>query len=247
MPSGSGDLTASGLVPAPVFEGTPRTRGARGEASGALQMPADLPVRCACGAVCGIARGVAGDRGNRVVCYCDDCQSFAHFLGSVDRILDRHGGTDIFQMSPARLEITEGVDHLACVRLKPRGLLRWYASCCHTPIGNTLASRNVPFVGLIHSCIDPQTAGRSRDEVLGPVRARIHARFAKGDRERLDAHQRAPAWLFLRFLSMLLVARLRGDHTRSPFFDAVTGDPIAPPHVLTIEELGRVEATRDRT
>ena len=208
-------------------------------------MPADLPVRCACGAVRGIARGISGARGNRVVCYCDDCQSFAHFLGGADRILDAHGGTDIFQMSSARLEITEGVDRLACMRLRPRGLLRWYAGCCRTPIGNTLASRQAPFVGLIHSCIDHQAAGRSRDEVLGPVQVRIQARFAKGDREGLDAHPRAPAWLFLRILSILLVARLRADHARSPFFDAVTGDPIAPPYVLSAEELGRIEAIRD--
>jgi hypothetical protein len=220
-----------------------RTR--KGEEEGRnTTMPADLPVRCACGAVRGIARGIAGDRGHRVVCYCDDCQSFAHFLGGADRILDVHGGTDILQMSPARLEITEGVDRLACMRLRPGGLLRWYAGCCHTPIGNTLASRQVPFVGLIHSCIPHQAAGPSLDQVLGPVRARIHARFAKGDRQHLDAHQRAPASLFLRLLSILLVARLRGDHARSPFF-AVTGDPMAPPHVLSAEELGRVEAARD--
>jgi len=209
-------------------------------------MQADLPVRCACGAVRGIVRGISRHRGNRVVCYCDDCQSFAHFLGSVDRILDGHGGTDIFQMSPARLEITGGVDRLACIRLRPRGLLRWYAGCCRTPIGNTPASWKAPFVGLIHSCIDRQAAGPSRDELLGPVRARIHARDAKGDRVKLAAHERVPAWLFLRILSILLVARLRADHTRSPFFDAVSGEPIAPPHVLTAEELGRVEAARDR-
>ena len=149
------------------------------------------------------------------------------------------------QMSPARLQITDGVDHLACMRLKPGGLLRWYADCCRTPIGNTLASRQVPFVGLIHSCTDHASDGRSRDEVLGPVRARVQARFAKGDRAQLDANDRTPASLLLRFLSILLMARLRGDHARSPFFDSQTGEPIAPPRVLTGDELREVEARRD--
>ncbi len=82
-------------------------------------MPTDLPIRCSCGALRGIARGVSAKRGNRIVCYCDDCQSFAYFLEHPDRILDSHGGTDIFQMSPARLEISEGADQLVCMRLTP--------------------------------------------------------------------------------------------------------------------------------
>ncbi len=210
-------------------------------------MPTDLPVRCSCGALRGVARGVSGARGNRLVCYCDDCQSFAHFLEGADQILDAHGGTDIFQMSPARLEITQGVDHLACMRLRPGGLLRWYADCCRTPIGNTPASRQMPFVGLIHSCTDAGPDVRSRDQTLGPVRARINARFAKGDRARLDAYDRAPASLILRYVRMLLMARLRGDHARSPFLDAQTGERIASPRVLTGEELRAVEAARDAT
>lgn len=208
-------------------------------------MPTDLPVRCGCGSVRGLVRGASGERGNRIVCYCDDCQSFAWFLGGSDRILDAHGGTDIFQMSPARLELTQGAGHLACVRLNSGGLLRWYADCCRTPIGNTLASRQVPFVGLIHSFVDHASDGRPRDEVLGPVRARIQARFAKGDRSRLDAYDRAPPLLLLRFARILLGARLRGDHARSPFFDPSTGEPRSTPRILTQDELRTVESARD--
>ncbi|MBW2282359.1 MAG: hypothetical protein JRG76_12200 [Deltaproteobacteria bacterium] len=192
----------------------------------------------------GVARGVSGERGNRLVCYCDDCQSFAYFLERPDEILDAHGGTDIFQMSPARLDLTDGLEHLACMRLRPSGMLRWYADCCRTPIGNTPASRQAPFVGLIHSCSDaPQ--GTSRDDVVGPVRARVNARFARGDRARLDAHDRAPLSLIVRFVGLLLWARLRGDQSRSPFFDAQSGEPSARPRVLTADELRAVEAARD--
>jgi len=202
----------------------------------------DVSIRCTCGALRGILHGVSGNQGNRIVCYCDDCQSFAHFLGGAENVLDAHGGTDIFQISPARIELTSGVEHLACMSLKPGGLIRWYADCCRTPIGNTLAMRQVPFVGLIHSC----TPVPSRDEVFGPVRARIQARFAKGDRSRLEAHDRAPASVILRFTWRILGARLRGDHARSPFFDPRTGALVRTPHVLTSEELRAVEAARDR-
>ena len=107
------------------------------------------------------------------------------------------------------------------------------------------ATRRVPFVGLIHSCVDNAADDRSRDEALGPIRARINARFAKGDRTQLDAHDRAPVSLLFRFVSMILIARLRGDHTRSPFFDANTGELRVEPRVLTGEELREVERTRD--
>lgn len=203
-------------------------------------MPTDLPLRCACGALRGTLLGVAPERGNHLVCYCDDCQSFAHFLGEAGAILDAHGGTDIFQTSPGRLRIEEGNENLACVRLRPGGLVRWYAACCRTPIGNTLASRQVPFVGLIHSC-----AGGFRDAAVGPVRAGVNARFAKGDRSQLDAHDKAPASLLFRFARILLAARLRGEHARTPFFDAQTGELSVAPRVLTTEELREVEARRD--
>ena len=42
---------------------------------------------------------------NRVVCYCDDCQAFLHYLKRAD-LLDAHGGTDIVQVyseAPPRL------------------------------------------------------------------------------------------------------------------------------------------------
>ncbi len=192
-------------------------------------MTTDVPIRCSCGSLRGVARGVSRSAGNRYVCYCDDCQSFAKYLGRADEILDAHGGTDIFQMSPARLEITEGGNRLACVRLTPKGLFRWYADCCKTPIGNTLPTRQVPVIGLIHSCMN--TEGKSRDETLGPVRAGVNGRYATGDRTEINAHDRAPLSVLFRMSRKLLGWRLRGDHNRSPFFDN-TGAPTVVPRVV---------------
>jgi len=72
---------------------------------------------------------------NRCVCYCRDCQAFAHFLGKVDAILDERGGSEIIQVLPRNLTFTQGIELLACMRLTEKGLLRWYAACCNTPIG----------------------------------------------------------------------------------------------------------------
>jgi len=49
----------------------------------------------------GVASDVSPSTGLRFVCYCKDCQAFARFLERAD-VLDPAGGTDIFQMPPAR-------------------------------------------------------------------------------------------------------------------------------------------------
>jgi hypothetical protein len=185
----------------------------------------DVAIRCRCGALRGTLRQDASSPGFRVVCYCDDCQAFARFLGDADFVLDANGGTDILQLSPARLELTEGTDRLACARVTAKGPLRWYASCCRTPIGNTLPTFQVPFLGLINACID--TGGRSLDEVLGPVSARFMAQFAKGRLSTRDAQAPYSIAHVLRLVVSMLRWRLRGDHKRSPFSDAATAEPVA--------------------
>jgi hypothetical protein len=195
----------------------------------------NLPIRCSCGTLQGATRGASPDAGNRVVCYCDDCQAFAHFLGRGADILDQSGGTDIYQTSQGGVTFSAGANYIACVRLTARGLFRWYADCCNTPIGNTLSSSTIPFVGLINRCLVPPADDPSMSVTLGHVRARVFRQFAKGDRSALAAGESMPR-LMLRFSRLVIQWRLRGDQRRSPFFDARTGVPIAKPRVLTAAE-----------
>ena len=207
--------------------------------------PIDLDLRCTCGALRGVVRGISASRGNRVVCYCGDCQSFAHFLGRANEILDANGGTEIFQTSPARVEITQGRERLACMRLAPRGLVRWYADCCKTPLGNTAITRAIPFVGLIQLRPDAGADGLDRDEILGPVRAHVNARAAKGRAAGKNIRESGAVRSIARFVRLLLLAFLRGEHRTSVFFDAGTGQPSSIPRVLSEAELREVERRRD--
>ena len=63
-------------------------------------MAKQVELRCRCGEVVGLVENAAPQKVNRVVCYCDDCQAFAHQLGRAD-LLDAQGGTDIIQVAPA--------------------------------------------------------------------------------------------------------------------------------------------------
>jgi hypothetical protein len=138
----------------------------------------DLPLRCQCGRVRGVASNVSPSTGFRFVCYCKDCRAFTRFLGRAD-MLDPAGGTDIFQMPPGRVKLTAGTDAMRRLSLTNR-VLRWYTECCRTPIANTLPWRGFPVIGMIHSFMDHEADGRSRDEVLGPPLCRIFERSAVG-------------------------------------------------------------------
>ena len=188
-------------------------------------------LRCSCGKMRGSISGLRTEGGNRVVCHCDDCQAFAKELER-DDVLDGHGGTDIFQVRPAQIRIDQGGAELSCLRLKAGGLLRWYTACCNTPVGNMMAAPKMPFVGLIHSVIDDDGDAARRDQLLGPVRCRIHGKFAVGDAGRLEAHPTAPPSLLLRTLRWLIGGWLKKRYAPSPFFDA-NGKPIAVPRVVS--------------
>lgn len=196
-------------------------------------MPTDLPLRCRCGRVRGTASGVAPSSGFRFVCYCKDCQAFARFLERPD-VLDAAGGTDIFQLPPAKVKLTEGTDALRCVRLSTRTrVLRWYTDCCRTPIGNTADRPGFPIAALIHAFMDhdAMAAGRSRSEILGPPVCRIFERSAVGP---LPADAPPPPSLraFARRASKMLAWWVRELARPSPFFDEVTKAPRAEPRVL---------------
>jgi hypothetical protein len=171
----------------------------------------------------------------RFVCYCQDCQAFARFLDRPD-VLDRAGGTDIFQMAPARLRLDAGTDALRSVRFSDK-VLRWYTDCCHTPIGNTATSARFPLVAVIHSFMDHEADGRTRDAALGPPRCRIYERSAVGP---LPANSPpAPSLrVFGRRAALMMSWWARGLVGPSPFFDERTGAPRAEPRALARGQSG---------
>jgi hypothetical protein len=186
------------------------------------------PLQCRCGTLKGFID--TSNPVNRAVCYCRDCQAFAHYLGRSSEILDGNGGTDVVQTIPAKVTLTR--ENLACIRLTEKGLVRWYAKCCNTPIGNTTANYRVSFVGLIHNCLD--VAPASLNDSFGPVRMWSFSKNAKPKIDKGSPFGMVPG--ILRILGMVLAARLNGAYKRTPFFFTDTGIPIVTPKILTDSE-----------
>jgi hypothetical protein len=197
-----------------------------------LRSAMDHPLQCRCGTIKAVVSNA--EASNRGICYCKDCQAFAHFLGRPQEILDERGGSDVVQILPKNLRFTQGIESLTCVQLAPKGLVRWYASCCSTAIGNTLATPKLSFIGLVSECLK----SKPMDESFGPIRMWVNTRSARGEPK---PRQRGIGTALRWFFANALKARFNGDYKRTPLFRA-DGSLIATPRVLSPEEHAHIYA-----
>lgn len=193
------------------------------------------PLSCRCGALRGTVDTTAPHE--RIVCYCADCQAYAHFLGRPGEDLDERGGTNALLTVPSAITLTQGSEQLASVRMTGRGPLRWYAACCNTPVANTGLSHKAAYASLMGPCLGG--ASPALDAAFGPVRLFGFVKNAKGQ-------PKPPATPFigvlLRVVARSLKARLDGSYRRTPFFDVEAGRPVAEPRMLTSAERARFVA-----
>jgi hypothetical protein len=114
--------------------------------------------------------------------------------------------------------------------LSAKGLRRWYADCCKTPLGNT-AGPSVPFVGILTCLVDPAADAAARERAFGPIIAHAFGQYARGG---LPPNARAgtPLRWMMRMLPLMGRAFIARKHRPSPFFDEA-GVPVSEPEVLT--------------
>ena len=184
-----------------------------------------VALECRCGKVRGMASGITPSSGNRVVCCCSDCQAFVNELERSDT-LDQFGGSELYQTSQSQVKIVEGADQLQCLRLSPKGLLRWYTGCCNTPVANTI-NASMPFVGIMTGFMKDI----DRESVLGPVRAYVQTQHAIGTPDYPHSALKFPLGITLRIIRKMLGWKIRGMHKPSAFFRA-DGTPVSKPTVL---------------
>lgn len=186
-----------------------------------------IALRCRCGKLRGQVD--EGRVAARAVCYCKDCQAYGHFLATP--VLDPLGGTEVAATLPTAVRFDAGLEHLACMSLGPKGLYRWYASCCRTPIGNTPRDPRTSYLGLVRACLDAPDAELERR--LGPLRCRVETKSATGP---VKSSGLSTAWAVCRIGTMLVKARLGGGYRENPFFRPGTSEPVKKVEVLSLEE-----------
>lgn len=176
---------------------------------------------CACGSLRGHLSPEALRAGTRVICHCADCRAGELYHGQPD---PQDSGVDLLQISPHMIEITSGAQHLSLLQLSPRGLYRWYAGCCGTPLCNTLKSPKLPFAGVLVRRLDDPS-------VLRPAKVRAFVPQAGRPPRHYGAGRMTYGLVF-----RMATALLSGKWRQTPFFDTATGKPSAQPLVITKEQ-----------
>ncbi|MFK7940886.1 MAG: DUF6151 family protein [Roseovarius sp.] len=192
-------------------------------------MTAHVHHSCRCGQTKLKIAVPARSAGTHVRCYCVDCQTAANLYDNADDVLTPAGGTDIWQTTPDQIQITAGQEHLKILRLSPKGLLRWHAGCCNTPVMNTLPNLKIPFVGTVLR----QSQRAQHEAVYGPAICEAYTASARpGQRTpgKDRGFKRAGAAVLRRMFLALVSGRAKHNPLRGP-----DGAPIAPIEVISRE------------
>lgn len=185
--------------------------------------------QCQCGALSGHLSEV--HRALRGVCYCKDCRAYARHLGKASWTHDAFGGAEFVATQSQYVSFTAGIEHLACLSLSGKGLLRWYAKCCNTPIANTTRNWKLPYVGLIYTCLKADPASFERS--FPRVQMRVNT---------ASAEQAPPRMLWgtvvslVGFMPRVLLSSISGGYRHTPFFHQPDGVPIVSVTVLSEAE-----------
>lgn len=192
----------------------------------------DITLTCDCGQVqLSLAPRPGPSQGNRLICHCKSCQAYPRLLGHPE-VLDAGRGIDITQVSADRVALVAGAERIGALRVTPKGVFRWYATCCNSPLCTTLPDPRWGLIGLVsHQITEP--------ERLGPVKARVQ--IPKGMRlpEGLAPTQGRPFAGMARAIASVFAWRLAGRGRNHPLYPG--GQPLAEPRLVPRD---KVEAAR---
>jgi hypothetical protein len=177
----------------------------------------DTTLNCDCGSFQASLANVDHIKGTHLRCHCADCRAFVRVL-LPDAVLKN--GLHLFQTDPDKIEVTKGVEYLECLTLSPKGLLRWYASCCQTPMFNTPRSAKVPMVAILTDIAEDPS-------LFGPVVCDAFRKTTSGKSKTTGL----PA-VIVRFLKRAISSRLSGRWQETPFFIMPENIPLTKPYVV---------------
>ena len=191
-------------------------------------MSGSLEFGCRCEKVAGEI-AIAEPAAIRCVCYCRDCQAQARHFGLEDSFMDAEGGIEIVQVAPGNVRFTKGREHIRALKLIPakRGVIRFYAGCCDTPLFSTPPSESWPVLGFPVAGIDADPGTRER--AFGPVE---FVPFRSGQTGK-GTPGKGPFRHMAAMLRFMRRAKRLGKMD-NPVWE--NGRPIAEPRLLTNEE-----------
>ncbi|APE42934.1 hypothetical protein BOO69_05475 [Sulfitobacter alexandrii] len=192
---------------------------------------APLDLTCTCGQIEGHLRNFSPRMGTHAECFCKDCRAAELYLHQPD---PAPGAVGVFQSTPDHLILTKGSEHLAVFSFGEKNLLRWYASCCGTPLFNTPRDPRMSFVAI-------RTAAIADTAALGPVTAQAFIP-AGNDKTRHKGIIR----LVGAAVARIALRRITGRWRDNPLFDTDSATPVRPVTVLAQGTRSRLLNERSR-
>lgn len=122
--------------------------------------------------------------------------------------LDGKGGAELVMTLPEWVTVTQGFEQVKVLRLSKRGAVRWYASCCNSPMLNIHPSRNFPYGSVVVRGLDDPDA-------LGPIAMRA---FPDQAYSNVRASRIAFYWVTMRAFARAALARFRAAHKQTQYF-----------------------------
>lgn len=177
-----------------------------------------LGFACTCGRLRGQITDVSSSAYTNIICHCADCRSAYTHLGLADP--EKVG---LLQTTQDRVKITQGGENLRVFRLSAKGGLRWYATCCDTPLFFTPLKGRLVHVSVNTDRLDDPSA-------VGKV---IAEGFIPGPGGKTS--NKGLGRMVGRIVTRMAAKNLSGEWRDTPFFDD-DGAPVRDPKVLTREE-----------
>ena len=179
-----------------------------------------LEFSCSCGQLRGQIKADAITLGSHLECYCRDCRAAKLYFDQPD---PAPGAVDLFQTTPDAITILTGLDRLGLFRLGPKGVMRWYATCCKTLIVSTPTTPRFPIAMV-------QVDQIANHQPIGPVVAKAFVPRPGGK----SAHE-GFGRIIVKLLPIIAGSLISGRWRQTPFFDD-TGAPVAKAIIPTKQE-----------
>jgi len=180
-----------------------------------------LRFACSCGSLAGHVDQAAVRRGCRILCHCADCRAVERYHNCPDT---EGTGVDLLQLNPDMVVIDQGAEHLRLLQLSPKGLFRWYAGCCGTPLFNGLRTPRLPFIAVRSALFaEPDRLGKVLAQAFIPQPGK-------------PPRHKGAGRMTMKLASRMIAAWVTGRWRQTPLFDIDTGSPRAEPKVLTKAE-----------
>ena len=173
--------------------------------------------------------------GTRAICYCTDCQIYAHYLKLSNEVLNSFGGTEVISVRPNQIFIQRGIEYLSCVSLTELGAFRFFTNCCKTPICNMSRNYRTEHIAILHNCLNHNVIA----EIFENNALHVKRESGKGNTPKNNPVYFIASSLYYSY--SVLLSHIYNGFKFNPFINQGTRRPVVSNIILSTSELNQLK------